>query len=332
MWKQLSNSARARRPGHATHQSSACFKNMDHSFLKFSSHTVHTPPTVDFSFVNPNAPQPKGISAQGFPAPNGQAGNGSSPVAQRKAFGPGVSDASMKDCIASSKTAKPGPISKSEWSSGTNAFKLRTNNAPNAQNTTSNNLLRQEVFKSAHTLAPQAQQPKKPSPSLLSSTPRVPRSENLPVKFSAKSLAGPQRVPVELPKQDSTFKLESPSSGQLQPRAKPIRMQSTTNGDYPKQRTPSLPSTMDDCSSTLVSSDDVNGPDVHLVETPGPAPRFSSTLNEHFPSVIPPTPSRHSLDRATPSNAYEDASEDADELTERCQVLEAMLNAEVSSS
>jgi hypothetical protein len=304
---------------------------MDHSFLTLSSHTANTSPTVDFSFVNPNAPQSMGTSARGFPALNGQARTGSSSTAQQKVFGAIVYDAPTKDRVASSKTAKPGPISKSDWASDTNTFKLGVNNAPNAQNTASNNLLHRGDFEPAHKLTPSAQQPRRPSPSLFSSTPLVPLLENPPMRFAAKSLVGPQRVPVESPMRDSTFNSESPVSGQLPPRTKPIRMQDTTDGDYSRQRTPSLPSTMDNRSSTLVSSDDINGSDVHLVETLKPAPRFSPTLNDHFPFAIPPTPSRHCVDRAALPNAYRNSSEDADELTEKYQVLEAMLNAEVSS-
>ncbi|KAH7343641.1 hypothetical protein B0J17DRAFT_184980 [Rhizoctonia solani] len=49
---------------------------------------------------------------------------------------------------------KPGPISRSELSSGSNAFKLRVEDAPSIQKSTSSTRLRKEVFKKPHTLAP----------------------------------------------------------------------------------------------------------------------------------------------------------------------------------
>jgi hypothetical protein len=267
---------------------------MDHLSLKLSSHAGNTPPTVDLTLMNSNATQPKELPAQGSPSLRGQTETGVSSAAQRNALNLGVSDAS------SSQTTKPaGPFSEFEWPSSTNTFKLRTDNAPNAQSTTSSNVLRRKFLKPAHASVPPAHQSRAPSVNLLSSASHTPLSQNLPVKFSSKSLTGPQRVPVEPAVRDSTFQL-FPSSGQPQPRAKPIQTQNTIN--------------------------EVNGSDVHLAATTMPAPRFFTALNEYLPPVAPPTPSRYSLGRATPSNAHED------ELRKKCQVLEAMLNAEVSSN
>ncbi|CAE6509439.1 unnamed protein product [Rhizoctonia solani] len=55
------------------------------------------------------------------------------------------------------KQLKPGLISRSELSSGTNAFKLRAKNTTGTQKKASSTRLRQEVFKKPHTSAPSLQ-------------------------------------------------------------------------------------------------------------------------------------------------------------------------------
>ncbi|KAF8607872.1 hypothetical protein BDV93DRAFT_282201 [Ceratobasidium sp. AG-I] len=297
---------------------------MDNSFLKFSPRTAHSPPTVDFTFANPNATQPKRALVQGSPSLNGQARPGNSSGAQRKTLGPGSSDALTMGRVPLPNTSKPGPIFKSELSSGTNAFKLRADYALNNRNAPSNNLLRQEVFKSAHTLVPSTQQPSKMLPGLLSSAPRIPLSEDLPVKSSAKSFARSKPVPVESAKQNSTLKLESPISGQRQPRTKSIRIRDDESGGYPERRTPSLPLTMDDRSSTPGSTGDRNGSDNYLAETPKHTPQFSPIPNEHFQPVVPQTSSRHSIDRSTPSAALGDT----DDMERNYQMLQAAANVD----
>ncbi|EUC62336.1 hypothetical protein RSOL_417190, partial [Rhizoctonia solani AG-3 Rhs1AP] len=56
-----------------------------------------------------------------------------------------------------SKKLKPGPISRSELSSGANVHKLRVENVLSTQRPASSTRLRQEVFKKPHTLAPSLQ-------------------------------------------------------------------------------------------------------------------------------------------------------------------------------
>lgn len=300
---------------------------MDSSFLKLSSSTAHTPPSVDFAFVNPNPTRAKGIPAQGPASSNGQARNGNTCGPQRKVFGSGNSGALTADRVPSLKTAKPGPISKSELSSGPNTFKLRASHATTTQKPLSNNLLRQEVFKLAHTLAPPTQQSVKMLPAPLSSVPPVPLSDNLYIKPSPNPFATSQRVYVESPMQGSMFKREFPVSGQISSRTKSMRVQDNVDGSHPERRTPSLPSTLDDRSSTPDLTGDSNDSNSYLTETRKPDPRFSPIPNEHLSSAVPKTPSRHSLDRNTPLATLGDT----DDIERDYQMLQVAANIDVSS-
>ncbi|CAE6487915.1 unnamed protein product [Rhizoctonia solani] len=112
------------------------------------------PPTMDFAFTNPNANQ-----SRGTPTPRGYF---SENRLDRSKY---VHDSDDSDELVftdlpvsygqvAPKKLKPGPISRSELSSGTNAFNLRAENITSTQNSSSSTRLRQEVFKKPHTLAP----------------------------------------------------------------------------------------------------------------------------------------------------------------------------------
>ncbi|KAF8709052.1 hypothetical protein RHS03_02922, partial [Rhizoctonia solani] len=110
------------------------------------------PPISTFTFTNPNTSQSKGTFTTSQFSENDQ------PKHSKYAHPPDIVNEDLPNASTSYKTTpskrpKPGPISMSELSSGTNAFKLRSSNSIKAHSTTSKAILRQEVFKKPHTLA-----------------------------------------------------------------------------------------------------------------------------------------------------------------------------------
>ncbi|KAG8690486.1 hypothetical protein FRC11_011227 [Ceratobasidium sp. 423] len=109
---------------------------------------------MGFAFTNPNARQSGGTLTPRDYFSENQLDRSNYVYTSDEADESTFPDLSASYGQAPPKRLKPGPISRSELSSSTNAFKLRAENVPSIHNSTSSTRLRQEVFKKPHTSAP----------------------------------------------------------------------------------------------------------------------------------------------------------------------------------
>ncbi|KAG9091942.1 hypothetical protein FRC06_000315, partial [Ceratobasidium sp. 370] len=134
---------------------------MGDAYPRFPSRNTNPLPPVEFSFTNPSTSQSKQARDR-LPLPlDPHALSIPRTPAQRQIFHAGTTDVTVAN-QPPFKAAKPGPLTSAELSSGTNAFKLRANKSRASSNPANNALLRQEIFKPAHTLAPTPQPSNKP--------------------------------------------------------------------------------------------------------------------------------------------------------------------------
>ncbi|KAG9077288.1 hypothetical protein FS749_010838 [Ceratobasidium sp. UAMH 11750] len=255
---------------------------MGDPYLRFPSRNTTPLSPIEFSFTNPSTSQSKQARDR-LPLPLDPHNLSSSSIpAQRQSFHTGTANVAVANQPLF-KATKPGPLTSAELSSGTNAFKLCANKSQTSFNSTNNALLRQEVFKSAHTLAPTPQPSNKPLPS--TSPAAVPlRSSNKPgSKPQLQASAGSVT-------RSSFLKLEHPPL-----LGKTNARDTDSEGDYgagysdqniltaPSERRP----------SATPSSDYQRASDVDLVELTAPVPSLGRPQDKAREPTLPPkTPSR----------------------------------------
>ncbi|KAG9125387.1 hypothetical protein FRC07_007793 [Ceratobasidium sp. 392] len=266
---------------------------MGDGFLHFPPHNSTPALPLEFSFTNPTNSQTK--KAHNRPSyPN-------TPAVQRQNSRVGALNVATVGQLLI-KAPKAGPLTSAELSSGTNAFKLRANKPYAPSNHPNNTLLRQEVFKSAHTLAPTSQPPIKLSVDAFPPTRRAVTPTVAPLKPSNKRSATLQSHPSAASIAPSSFRFEpSVLSSKLDAREATVT-ETDISMDYLDRSSLIAPQERDSSPATSTVADDRYTPDAGLADSTAPiAPPIPPLpkLREHL--LAPKTPSRRSIDRNVPT-------------------------------
>ncbi|KAG8776394.1 hypothetical protein FRC12_000925 [Ceratobasidium sp. 428] len=265
---------------------------MGDSYLHFPSHSSALPPPLEFTFTNPGTSQSKQA--------RDRLSNSNLSMNQRQNSRNEMANAATAD-QPFFKAMKPGPLTGAEFSSGTNAFRLRANKPQISPSPSNNALLRQEVFKFAHTSTPSLQPPGKFSADAFPATRRVMGSATAPLKPSNKPSSKPQlQLSTTSVAPSSHMKFES------SPRSNKLNARDITGSDIDTGigymdhsvallggDSPSATPSLTNCRHT---------PDADLVEPVVPVPSPSPLQSKPHEYLLPPkTPSRRSRDRDAPT-------------------------------
>ncbi|KAG8699449.1 hypothetical protein FRC09_006618, partial [Ceratobasidium sp. 395] len=265
---------------------------MGDSYLHFPSRNPTPPLPLEFAFTNPGTSQSKQA--------RDRVSNSNSSMNQRQPPRNGMANAAAGD-QPFFKATKPGPLTSAEFSSGTNAFRLRANKPQTSPSPSNNTLLRQEVFKFAHTSTPSPQPPGKFSADAFPATRRVMVPAAIPLNPSNKPSSKPQLQLSTAPLAPSShMKLESsPHPSKLS--AHNVTGSEIDAGISYMDHSIAL-SGGDSFSATPSLADYRPTPDADLVEPVAPAPPPNPLQSKPHEYLLPPkTPSRRSRDRDAPT-------------------------------
>ncbi|KAG8747399.1 hypothetical protein FRC10_001070 [Ceratobasidium sp. 414] len=250
---------------------------------------------VEFSFTNPGTSQSK--QARDWPPPPLDPYNLSTlgAPARRHSLHPGKANVVADQSLF--KATKPGPLTSAELSSSTHAFKLRANKSQSSSNPVNNALLRQEVFKPAHTLTPTPLPSIKSSAGVFLSTP----SPAAALRPSNKPSSKPQSRASTGSVNTSPFLEFEPSPLLKKSNTRDTGSEGDVGMGYSDRNTTAAPP--ERRPSAITGSVDYqrasNVCPVEPTSTVLPLGRLQGEVRE--PMLPPKTPSRRSLDRNAPA-------------------------------
>lgn len=293
---------------------------MSKSRALFSS-TDTGPPTVDFMFANPNAVQSDGVPRRRVRPSKSESNDPTNFIS----VDADSNIAHLSTLPSGPRRVKPGPISKSELSS--NAFKLRISNTPAVQSPTPKSLLRQEVFKTAHTLTSSSQffvNP--PSGRFLPALGVATRNDPI-LKPSNKQVLTSRSSGTNTLLPTSSLKLESHDSFSIPPDA--IDHTRDVAGDGHRRRSNlSAGTTISSRSGTPLLTGEQEAPNIQLQESTLRSTPFSPAHANPFRfESVDQTPLRRSVDHTTASGPG--SSRETHDLRRKCDQYEAELKFNV---
>ncbi|KAG8776434.1 hypothetical protein FRC12_000913 [Ceratobasidium sp. 428] len=264
---------------------------MGDSYLHFPSRNPTPPLSLEFAFTNPGTSQSKQA--------RDRISDSNSSMNQHQNSHNKMANAATAD-QPFFKATKPGPLTGAEFSSGTNAFRLRANKPQTSPSPSNNPLLRQEVFKFAHTSTP-SQPPGKFSADAFPATRRVVGSTTAPLEPSNKPSSKPQLQLFTAPVATSSHMKFEPS-----PRSSKLNARDVTGSDidtgigYMDHSVTLSGGGLSSATPSLANYR--HTPDADLVEPVVSVPSPKPLQSQPHEYLLPPkTPSRRSRDRDAPT-------------------------------